>query len=209
VRSPDKSQLLKNLENLGVNDKDVCRLVEKIFKITSDNRPLRGKNRKIVLAASLHYTYHYLGQQVDFEDILNKLGIDRKDGSKGLRICQIAMQECKELESELTKLVDQVSFTTLTYTESFQKLMRSYNIPKHKHHEVEQLLIKVHAKKNKQLTNQINSLWIACIYFWVLTIRPQFDIDDFLTLNHICRTDKLKINNELKFIQKHILTIKN
>jgi hypothetical protein len=199
-----KSQLLKNLEEIGINNQDVYRLVEKIFNITSKKKPLRGKNRKIIIAASLYYAHRYMGREMVFEDILKKLKLDRKEGSKGLRICQIAIQECKELEKELENLRDYTSFITLSYKESFQKLMFLYNIPEQKHYEIEEILIEIHRKKNKQLNNQITSLWVACIYFWVLKIRPRFEFEVFLTLNpHYL--DRHKIQHELKFIQKHYM----
>jgi hypothetical protein len=181
-----KSTIIKTLETeFGINDSNIATITEKIFNLTSQNKMVKGINKRSILCASLYYAYHYLENPKNFNDMLVKFKLNHKNGSKGLKMCQIALQEATQdgLNDQIKKCKDQIHSFSPTHKEKLQELIEKYNIPQKYYNDIEKIIINSHLKKNKTLNDRINNLWISCIFFWILTINPDIDPKEFISIN--------------------------
>lgn len=201
-----KSTIVNTLEQeFGVNDSTTVKITEKIFNLTSKNKVVKGTNKRSILCASLYYTYHYLGNPKNFNDMLIAFNINHKNGARGLKLCQITMQECSNLEDEIKKFKGQIHSFASTHREKLQDLIRKYNIPLKNYDAIEKIIIKSHLKKNKVLNDRINNLWISCIFFWLLQINPYIDPEEFISINS-GYTTLAKLRSDLTYLQKNLKT---
>lgn len=197
-----KSTIVNMLEkNFGVNDCNITAIAEKIFNLTSNNKMLKGINKRSILCASLYYAYYYVKKPKSFKEMLIKFNIDYKTGSKGLKLCQIAIQEHSNIDDEIKKFKDKIHLFTVTHKEKLQELITRYNISLKNYDEIEKIIILSHFKKNKILNDRINHLWISCIYFWLLKINPYIDPEEFISINDNSISLK-QLNIHLNYLKK-------
>ncbi|CCV01943.1 hypothetical protein IIV22A_099R [Invertebrate iridescent virus 22] len=196
-----KSTIINTLEkDFGVCDRDTTLITEKIFNLTSKNKMVKGTNKRSILCASLYYAYHYLEKPTNFEDMLIKFKINHKNGSKGLKLCQIAIQECPEVvvNNEL-----KIHSFASTHKEKLQELISRYNISLTNYDEIEKIIITSHLKRGKILNNRINRLWISCIFFWLLKINPYIDPEEFISINSDYST-LTQLKADLNYLTKNL-----
>lgn len=200
----NKSTIINSLEKeFGVNDCTTTSITEKIFNLTSKNKMLKGTNKRSILCASLYYAYHYLETPKNFEEMLIKFKIDHKNGSKGLKLCQIAIQENSNHE-EIQKFKGRIHSFVSTHKEKLRELITKYNISLKNYDEIEKIIIVGHLKKNKILNDRINNLWISCIYFWLLKINPYIDPEEFVSINSGYQTTLNQLRLDLSYLRKNI-----
>lgn len=197
-----KSTIVMTLEkDFGVCDRDTTLITEKIFNLTSKNKMVKGTNKRSILCASLYYACHYLKKPINFEDMLIKFNINHKIGSKGLKLCQIAIQEYQEnMVNDDLKIH---SFAS-THKEKLQELILRYNISLKNYDEIEKIIVTSHLKKNKILNNRINRLWISCIFFWLLKINPYIDPEEFISINSDHTTSVTQLKADLNYLTKNL-----
>lgn len=197
-----KSAIISTLEKeFGINDYETASITEKIFNLTTHSKMVKGINKRSILCASLFYAYHYLETPKNFEDLLLKFNIDRKSGSKGLRLCQIAVQESSNHE-EIQKFKVKIHSFVSTHKEKLKELIKRYNISLKNYDEIERIIIVGHLKKNKILTSRINNLWISCIYFWLLKINPYIDPEEFVSINSDYNTTINRLKSDLTYLKE-------
>lgn len=204
-----QSNFFKTLEKYGVLDKTVVKLTEEIFKHASNNKMVKGSNKLALLSASLYYTYHYLGRPKTLEEILHIFKIKYKLGSKGLKVCQIALQE-----RPLLGISGHVYEFTSSHTETLKHLLGRYEIPFKYYDVIESIVKKAHICKNKVLSDKMNSLWVSSIFFWLINssknieyfggkaayVAPE-EYEDFVTINSdLITLEQLK--TDLSFFNK-------
>jgi hypothetical protein len=198
------------LEKYGVLDKTVVKLTEKIFKRVSNNKMVKGSNKLSLLSASLYYAYHYLGRPKTLEEILDIFKIKYKVGSKGLKVCQIALQE-----RPLLGVSGHVYDFTSSHTENLKDLLKRYEIPLKYYDVIESIVKKAHTSKNKNLSDKMNSLWVSSIFFWLINSSKNIDYGgrasdaeyhDFVTINSgLITVEQLK--TDLSFFNKINLSL--
>jgi hypothetical protein len=197
-----KSTIINMLEKeFGINDSTTATITEKIFNLTSKHKMVKGTNKRSILCASLYYAYHYLEKPKNFEVLLNTFNISRRHGSKGLKLCQIAMQEGDS--DEIKKFKGQIHAFASTHKEKLQELITRYNIPLKNYDEIEKIIIAGHRKKNKILNDRINNLWISCIFFWLLKINPYIDPEEFISINSDYTT-LTQLRSDLTYLRKNL-----
>jgi len=209
-----KSAIINTLEKeFGINDCIVSQITEKIFNITSNNRKVKGTNKRAMLCASLYYAYHYLNKPKNFEDMLTKFEISYKVGSKGLKLCQIAIQEYSATDGlvlpfeqleEIIQLKGQIHSFMASHKEKLQELMCKYNIPLKNYNEIEKIIVISHFKKNKILNDRINNLWISCIFFWLLKVNPHIDPEEFISINKTDTITLAQLRSDLLYLNKNL-----
>lgn len=196
-------------KEFGINDCLTIKMTEKIFNLTSKNKMVKGTNKRSILCASLYYAYHYLKKPKNFEEMLLKFNINHKNGSKGLKLCQIAMQEhnfgngSSNHEIEIEKFKGQIHSFASTHKEKLQDLMLRYNIPLRYYDDVEKIIVAGHLKKNKLLNDRVNNLWISCIFFWILKINPYLDPEEFISLNND-NISLSQLKSDLTYLEKNL-----
>lgn len=211
-----KSTIRNILEtDFGISDYILTDITEKIFLMASKNKKVKGINKKSLLCASLYYAYHYLEKPKDFRDVLVKFNIKLKIARKGLKICQVAIQESSNLNEikEILKSVDtikndidirdKIHSYVATHRENLESLIKSYNISLKNYDEIEKIVILSHVKKRKDLNDNITSLWISCIYFWLLKIDHYIEPEEFVSINN----DNIsigKLMTDLNFLNKNL-----
>ncbi len=198
-----KSTIVNILEKeFGINDSTTVTITEKIFNLTSKHKMVKGTNKRSILCASLYYAYHYLNQPKNFEVLLTTFNISRKHGSKGLKLCQIAMQEGDS--DDIKKFKGQIHSFASTHKEKLQELIIRYNIPLKNYDEIEKIIIDGHRKKNKTLNDRINNLWISCIFFWLLKVNPYIDPEEFISINSDYTT-LTQLRSDLIYLRKNLV----
>lgn len=196
-----QSNFFKTLEKYGVLDKTVIKLTEEIFKRASNNKMVKGSNKLSLLSASLYYAYHYLGRPKTLEEVLDIFKIKYKVGSKGLKVCQIALQE-----RPLVGISGHVYDFTSSHTENLKDLLKRYEIPLKYYDVIESIVKKAHTSKNKILSDKMNSLWVSSIFFWLVNSSKNIEYDDFVTINSdLITVEQLKI--DLSFFHKINLSL--
>lgn len=195
-----KSSVINTLEKeFGINDCVTAEMTEKIFNIATKNKKIKGNNKRSVLCASLYYACYYLNKPKNFEDMLTAFKINHKSGSKGLKLCQIAIQCSADVEDI------QIHTFITTHKEKLQELIVKYNISLKNYDEIEKIIIAGHLKKNKILNNRINNLWISCIFFWLLRINPYIDPEEFISINGGHNNITLsKLKSDLTYLEKNL-----
>lgn len=191
-----KSTIINSLEKeFGILDSTTTTITEKIFNLTAKNKMVKGTNKRSILCASLYYAYHYLKKPKNFEEMLHKFNIDHKNGSKGLKLCQIAIQESPTLIQptifgsgskvglDLEEIKCRIHLFASSHKEKLQELIVKYNISLKNYDEIEKIIIAGHLKKNKILNDRTTSFWVSCIYFWLLKINPHIDLEEFVSIN--------------------------
>jgi transcription initiation factor TFIIIB Brf1 subunit/transcription initiation factor TFIIB len=203
-----KSPLINTLEKeFGVNDSTTTIITEKIFNLASKNKMVKGINKRSILCASLYYAYYYLEKPKNFDVLLTKFKITRKNGSKGLKLCQIALQESPTTTTEcedIKKFKGQIHSFTSTHKVNLQELITKYNIPLKNYDEIEKIIITGHCKKNKILNDRVNGLWISCIYFWLSKINPYIDLEEFVSINSDYTTLS-QLKSDLCYLRKNLI----
>lgn len=198
-----KSTIINILEkDFGINDCSITTITEKIFNLTSKNKMVKGTRKRSILCASLYYAYHYLDNPQNFEGMILRFNIDQKNGLKGLKLCQVAIQESSNLE-EIQKFKGQIHSFISTHKEKLKELMSKYNISLKNYDEIEKIIIIGHLKKNKILNDKINNLWISCIYFWLLKINPLIDPEEFISINSDYTTLS-QLKSDLLYLKKNL-----
>lgn len=199
-----KSSVINMLEKeFGINDCITTEMTEKIFNIVTKDKKIKGNNKRSVLCASLYYAYYYLDKPQNFEDMLTIFNINHKSGSRGLKLCQIAIQ-CSDVE-DIKKIKGQIHSFISTHKEKLQELIAKYNISLKNYDAIEKIIIAGHLKKNKILNNKINNLWISCIFFWLLKINPYIDPEEFISItgNHY-NISLNKLQSDLNYLRKNL-----
>lgn len=198
---PDSSRtsvFYDNLGKYGIFDKTVAKKTQEIFlKAMTNKSAKKHASKLVILAASVFYAYHYLGQPQPLHSILVSFNLPYRSATKGLKACQIAMQECS------AELGGNISLFTSTHTETLKTLLRTHNIPMKHYPDIEKLIEHAHRQKNVHLTEKINALWISALFFWILRFNPSFDQDEFISLGQnslTCSSQQLKSN--LVFFKK-------
>lgn len=206
--STTKSSTVVSLERIGVNDKVVLQVAEKIFNIATRKNVVKGANKTSILCASLYYAYFYLNRPTNFEDVLNTFNIKhKKNASKGLKICQIAIQSSHS--EDVKHFGEQFHSFTDTYKQNLQTLILKYNIPLKNYDQIEKLMITVHLKKNKSLNNKVTKLWISCIFFWLSRINPYIDPEEFISIeNGGQETTLARLKSDIVYMEKHLGNLK-
>jgi len=219
--SSQKSSIWVVLEqDYGIVDVSVLKIAEKIFTITTKTKIAKGTNRKSILCASLYYAYYYLKRPTSFKTLLEKFNLTRIHGAKGVRLCQIAMQENnvawlsdigrsdrqtpQSCQSNNTRVHSFIS----THKEKLQELIFKYGISIKYYDEIEQVIVRIHSIRGKPLTDKINTLWISAIFFWLSLKNPFISAEDFLSINtetqdHISLT---KLQTDFSCIKKNLLS---
>jgi hypothetical protein len=214
-----KSTIINTLEKeFGIFDSTTTTITEKIFNLTSKNKMVKGINKRSILCASLYYTYRYLEKPKNFEDMLHKFNIDYKNGSKGLKMCQIAIQESDNILSlsvansqktiklnidEIKKFKGQIHSFASTHKEKLQELLSKYHISLKNYDEIEKIVIAGHLKKNKILNDKTTSFWVSCICFWLLKINPFIDPEEFVSLNSDF-ISIVQLRTDLNYLKKNL-----
>jgi hypothetical protein len=201
-----KSTIINTLEKeFGINDSITTTITEKIFNLTSKNKMVKGINKRSILCASLYYAYYYLEKPKNFEMLLTKFKISHKNGSKGLKLCQIALQESATAECEdIKKFKSQIHSFASTHKENLENLITKYNIPLKNYDEIEKIIIAGHLKKNKMLNERVSGLWISCIFFWLSKINPYIDLEEFVSINSD-HTTLTQLRADLSYLKKNLI----
>lgn len=196
-----KSSIVTTLENeFGIKDPKTIQLTEKIFKNASQNKMVKGTNKRSILCASLFYAYFYLKNPKDFKEILNLFNLTHKNGMKGLKMCQISLQECPIKE---VKVKDQIHSFSSSHTQKLKELIKKYNISLNHYDAIEKIIVEGHLKKNKLLNDRINNLWISCIFFWIIKINPYMDPEEFVSINSDYTTLS-QLKSDLTYLRKNL-----
>jgi len=197
-----KSAIITTLEiEFGINDAITASITEKIFNLISENNVVKGTKKKAFLCASLYYAYHYLQKPQNFKDMMARFKVDHKHGSKGLKLCQMAIQEASHLEEEIKKFKGLIHSYASTHKEKLEELLSKYNIPLKNYEAIEKIVIISHLKKNKILNDRINNLWVSCIFFWLRKFNPYLDPEDFIGINSD-HTTLTKLKSDVAYLQK-------
>lgn len=248
VQSPQKSSTWTVLEqDYGIVDVSVLKIAEKIFILTTKTKTVKGTNRKSILCASLYYAYYYLKRPTSFKNLLEKFNLTRIHGAKGIRLCQIAMQEntgvfekMYPMRSQTVGLVCDNDGRTLrpssvvsphessvvsvgfgqrvramgraqsafisTHKEKLEELILKYGISIKYYDEIEQVIVRMHSIRGKPLTDNINTLWISAIFFWLSLKNPFIKEEDFLSINTEAknRISLTKLKTDLSCIKKNL-----
>lgn len=212
TQSPQKSSTWIVLEqDYGIVDVSVLKIAEKIFILTTKTKTVKGTNRKSILCASLYYAYYYLKRPTSFKNLLEKFNLTRIHGAKGIRLCQIAMQENtgvffatsllnpasrdeRPLPGGVGRQIPKGSGCDKTsdgrtqmgepdHKEKLQELIFKYGISIKYYDEIEQVIVRIHSIRGKPLTDNINTLWISAIFFWLSLKNPFIREEDFLSIN--------------------------
>jgi hypothetical protein len=203
ISKVSKSDIVIRLELEGIYDINIHKLTEKIFILTSKNKMLKGLNKQSILFASLYYACCYLGKPKNFKELVLKFKLNKKQASKGLKLCQIAIQESNNFDDGFN-LKSQYAFFSSSYKENLEELIIKYNIPINFYDEIEQILIAGHLKKNKTLNNKITTLWISCIFFWLLKINPHIEPEEFISINNDHNITLTQLRSQLIYLDKNI-----
>jgi hypothetical protein len=226
-----KSTIINTLEKeFGISDSTTTTITEKIFNLTSKNKMVKGTNKRSILCASLYYAYRYLEKPKNFNDMLRKFNIDYKNGSKGLKMCQIAIQESfmssfsvgepnlqtchsnnmnkdnKTIKlnfDEIKKFKGHIHSFASTHKEKLQELLSKYHISLKNYDEIEKIIIAGHLKKNKILNDKSSSFWVSCIYFWLIKINPLIDPEEFISLNS-GSISLVQLRTDLNYLKKNL-----
>lgn len=248
TQSPQKSSTWIVLEqDYGIVDVSVLKIAEKIFILTTKTKTVKGTNRKSILCASLYYAYYYLKRPTSFKNLLEKFNLTRIHGAKGIRLCQIAMQENTGV---FEKMYPMCRFATSgaatsgarssgcdndstsdgrtqmgelrwqsrepdpssghsfisTHKEKLQELIFKYGISIKYYDEIEQVIVRIHSIRGKPLTDNINTLWISAIFFWLSLKNPFIKEEDFLSINTEAknRISLTKLKTDLNCIKKNL-----
>lgn len=236
TQSPQKSSTWTVLEqDYGIVDVSVLKIAEKIFILTTKTKTVKGTNRKSILCASLYYAYYYLKRPTSFKNLLEKFNLTRIHGAKGIRLCQIAMQENTGVFEKMYPMRSQTmglvcdndstsdgphssvvsprepdpssghSFIS-THKEKLQELIFKYGISIKYYDEIEQVIVRIHSIRGKPLTDNINTLWISAIFFWLSLKNPFIREEDFLSINTEAknRISLTKLKTDLSCIKKNL-----
>lgn len=249
TQGPQKSSTWIVLEqDYGIVDVSVLKIAEKIFILTTKTKTVKGTNRKSILCASLYYAYYYLKRPTSFKNLLEKFNLTRIHGAKGIRLCQIAMQENTGVFEKMYPMRSQTmglvcdndsasdgrtqrpssmvsppqmgelrwqsrepdpssghSFIS-THKEKLQELIFKYGISIKYYDEIEQVIVRIHSIRGKQLTDNINTLWISAIFFWLSLKNPFIKEEDFLSINTEAknRISLTKLKTDLSCIKKNL-----
>ena len=240
VQSPQKSSTWTVLEqDYGIVDVSVLKIAEKIFILTTKTKTVKGTNRKSILCASLYYAYYYLKRPTSFKNLLEKFNLTRIHGAKGIRLCQIAMQENtgvfekmypmrSQCDNEVSSVVSPPhesvarratgaqpqrgwvratgSAFISTHKEKLEELILKYGISIKYYDEIEQVIVRMHSIRGKPLTDNINTLWISAIFFWLSLKNPFIKEEDFLSINTEAknRISLTKLKTDLSCIKKNL-----
>lgn len=266
VQSPQKSSTWTVLEqDYGIVDVSVLKIAEKIFILTTKTKTVKGTNRKSILCASLYYAYYYLKRPTSFKNLLEKFNLTRIHGAKGIRLCQIAMQENTGVFEKMypmrsglvcdndstlrpssvvsphessvvspphespheSSVVSQPEFGGFavgfgqrvramgratgsafisTHKEKLEELILKYGISIKYYDEIEQVIVRMHSIRGKPLTDNINTLWISAIFFWLSLKNPFIKEEDFLSINTEAknRISLTKLKTDLSCIKKNL-----
>lgn len=198
-----KSTIISLLETeFSINDSITASITEKIFNLATKNNTVKGTKKKAFICASLYYAYHYLQKPQNFNDMVKRYNVDYKHGLKGLKLCQVAIQEASNLEEEIRKFKNEIYLYTSTHKEKLEELMLKYNIPLKNYKAIEKIIIFSHLKKNKVLNDRINNLWVSGIFLWLHKFNPHLDPEDFLGINSDYITLS-KLKSDLAYLQKY------
>ena len=223
TQSSQKSSAWIVLEqDYGIVDVSVLKIAEKIFILTTKTKTVKGTNRKSILCASLYYAYYYLKRPTSFKNLLEKFNLTRIHGAKGIRLCQIAMQENTGVFEKIvfatsgarsvasdngrqTGSDNGYSFIS-THKEKLQELIFKYGISIKYYDEIEQVIVRIHSIRGKPLTDNINTLWISAIFFWLSLKNPFIREEDFLSINTEAknRISLTKLKTDLSCIKKNL-----
>lgn len=188
-------------KDYGIYDKVLTSLTKEIYEVVVKNKMVKKSNNKAVLCASLYYASCYLKKPQTFNTLLTIFGITRKKGSKGLKLCQIAVQESSNLN--IKNLKDTIHCFTPDHRENLLDLISRYNVPLKYFENIEQLMIEIHLKKRKTLNDQINTLWLSCIFFWVTKINPYVHPEDFVSINNnLYKINLSQLKADVSFLNK-------
>ena len=277
VQSPQKSSTWTVLEqDYGIVDVSVLKIAEKIFILTTKTKTVKGTNRKSILCASLYYAYYYLKRPTSFKNLLEKFNLTRIHGAKGIRLCQIAMQENtgvfekmypmrSQCDNEVSSVVSPPHESSVvspphessvvspphessvvrslrdlapvalpvarratgaqpqrgwvratgsafisTHKEKLEELILKYGISIKYYDEIEQVIVRMHSIRGKPLTDNINTLWISAIFFWLSLKNPFIKEEDFLSINTSINTEAknrislTKLKTDLSCIKKNL-----
>lgn len=196
-----KPSVYRSLEKFGICDQNVLQLAQEIFDRSSKNKIVKGSNKLAILCASVYYAYFYLENPKNFGDILALFNITHKTGIKGLKICQIAIQE-QPLKVFPNK--SQISSFSETHKEKLEELLKKYSIPLAYYNDIEKIIAICHQKKNKLLNDKINNLWISGIFYWLLQINPAIDPEEFVSIS----SDNItlhQLKTDMTYIKKIIM----
>jgi hypothetical protein len=207
ITTISKSDIVVRLENEGIYDTSVHKLTEKIFYLTSKNKTVKGLNKQSMLFGSIYYAYCYLGKPKNFKELILTFKLNKKQASKGLKLCQIAIQESNTFNDyDGVDLKNRNTFF-LSHKENLEELIAKYNIPINFYNEIEQILIASHLKKNKTLNNKITTLWISCIFFWLLKINPHIEPEEFISINNDHNITLNQLRSQLLYLDKNISNV--
>lgn len=201
-----KSLILTMLEDeFDIYDDKVSTLMDSIFKVTLNNKNVKGVNKKAVVCASLYYGFWHLKKPKSFERLLMLFEITRKSGLKGLKMCQMAIQETCVSNEDIQLLKKNIHSYAPTHRENLKELILKYNIPLKYFNEIEEILIQSHLKKHKHLNDQSSSLWISCIFFWLAKVNPYIDPQEFASIdNDRCKIRHVQLKLDMLFLEKHL-----
>jgi hypothetical protein len=201
-------------QDYGIVDVSVLKIAEKIFILTTKTKTVKGTNRKSILCASLYYAYYYLKRPTSFKNLLEKFNLTRIHGAKGIRLCQIAMQENTGVfekmypRTQISREPDPSSGHSFisTHKEKLQELIVKYGISIKYYDEIEQVIVRIHSIRGKPLTDNINTLWISAIFFWLSLKNPFIKEEDFLSINTEAknRISLTKLKTDLSCIKKNL-----
>lgn len=189
-----KSSFKKTLEKYGIFDHKLVKDTEEIFNKVSKNKVVKGNHKLSLLCASLYYAYYYRETPKTFDDLTSLFNIDHKTGIKGLKTCQIIIQE--------SCVKDPICLYNSSHKNVLKDLIQKLNIPLKHYTEIENLIEISHHQKKKFLTDKINSLWLSCIFFWILQKNPDVCIDDFLDISCLKDISSHQIKSDLSFLNK-------
>jgi hypothetical protein len=200
-----KSTITVILEKeFGIVDSAVLSITEKLFNLTTDNKRVKGTNKKSILCAALYYASHHLEKPMNFDDMLSRFEITHKNGAKGLKLCQIAIQECLHPEDEVKEFKGAAHSFASTHKENLTSLIVRYNIPYKNYEEIENIVVVGHQKKNKVLNDRVSTLWISCIFFWMLKINPHIDPEDFISINNDHNISLSQLRLDLEYLKNNL-----
>lgn len=202
--SPSVSDILN--DSFAIYDEKTVTLINDIFNITLNHKTVKEVNKRAITCASLYYGLWYLGKPKSFEQLINCVNVPRRSAMKGLKACQIAIQENRSICNSVDMQLLKASIHTFvpTYKENLLELLSSYNIHVKYFAEIENILVKSHLIKNRQLNDQSTCLWISCIFFWLLKINPYIAAEEFAGLNARYKITPLQLKLDVAFLEKHL-----
>ena len=202
IRKEPKTEMSLRLENEGIYDSDIHKLTQTIFKLVTKNKTVKGANKQAIIFASLYYACHYKGKPKNFKDLVLRFKLSKKQASKGLKLCQIAIQESNTFIKEYDNYEVGDTSVLCTHKQTLEELIKKYNIPINFYNDIEQILITSHLKKNKTLNNKITSLWISCIFYWLLKINPYVEPEEFISINNDHNVTLTQLKSHLSYLNK-------